>query len=440
MTVDIQSEAGRVIRRFIPLSTLPSAVFAKLCEQFDIEQAEEGRVLFKRGEACSDLFYLLDGAISLEIDGLNIETIAAGSESARFAIAHQIPRKVDVVARGRIQFLRLDADMMKSIKQAGYDENESTMMVEELEDNDDWVTTLLKSPIFRGLPPANLQRILMSLESIEFKAGSVVIRQGDPGDYYYIIKKGRGLISRKPTPNAKDIKLAQLADLDTFGEDALISGEPRNVSVTALTDMSMLRLGKEQFITLIKQPSLKYVNFDELQTYLKEGAELLDVRSSDEYNKAHLPQSINVPFFSLRMYLKTLNRQQPIIVVCNDGRSSESAAFLLLRNKFNALILKGGIAAVSAEQLKVPASFKIDDGIETGNFTEQERDATAMAQLESQRAQQESATLRQLANHLKAKCTTLEAEKNALELKYTTLLRQAEVLRGELEDLKKRRS
>lgn len=437
MAVDIQSEQAHIIRQLIPLSTLPASQFAELCGQLQIERAEPGAFLFKRGDEDSDLYFLLDGVIKLQTDTFPIETIKAGSDSARFAIAHQIPRKIDAVACSRIQFLRLNADMIKSEHEPPYQEIESTMMSEETGDDSDWMTTLLRSPIFRALPPANLQKILISLEEIQHEAGETIIRQGDPGDYYYVIKKGQVLISRKPSPHAKEIKLAQLGDLDTFGEDSLISGEPRNVSVTALTDTTLLRLNKKQFDNLIKQPTLKYVAMDSLQDLLDNGAELIDVRGGDEYKEYHLPKSTNVPFFSLRMHIKTLDRHHPVVVVCKDGRTSESAAFILQRFKFNALVLKGGMDGLKRSPPPTGrASFVIDDGTETSNLL-----GLSSEELSQEVPEEEAATpeedLNELVRQLKAKCQELEADKMTLELKCSSLARQLDQAKIELMKLKK---
>lgn len=224
------------------------------------------------------------------------------------------------------------------------------MFTEETQDDsDDWMSALLRSPIFQRLPPTNLQKILMSLEAVHFRKGEVIIEQGSMGDYYYLIKNGHCELTRKPTPNAKEIKLAQLATGDTFGEDALLSDAPRNVTITALTDISLLRLNKAQFVSLIKEPSLTFVDYTEMQKAMQQGATLLDVRTPDEYEKYHLEGSINEPFFSLRMQLKTLNRDKPIVVICGNGKTSEAAVFLLLRNKINAMLLKGGLAGINPE-------------------------------------------------------------------------------------------
>ena len=439
MAVDASSEEALIIRQLIPISRLPTQAFVNLCAQLQLQRAEQGTILFKRGDENRDLFYLLDGAINLQTDTFNIETIKAGSDSARFAIAHQVPRKVDAVANSRIQFLRLNADMMKMVNETSYEENESTMMVEDLEDGEDWMTALLKSPIFRALPPANLQKLLMSLQEVKYSAGDFIIKQGEPGDFYYIIKKGQAVISRKPSANAKEIKLAKLNDLDTFGEDALISGEPRSTSITADTDISLYRLPKEQFLSLIKQPTLKYIEMENLPELLIKGAVLIDVRGPDEFNDRHIPNSINVPYFSLRMYLKTLNRQQSIVVVCKDGKTSEMAAFILHQNKFNAFILKNGISGVSPDQLNTePASFTIDDGTETGNLVTPFTEAVSMPSAPTYQEESASEDMRKVVQQLKTKCSALEAEKMTLELKCASLARQLEKFKAEFEKMRGR--
>ncbi|MGZ8881717.1 MAG: cyclic nucleotide-binding domain-containing protein [Methylosarcina sp.] len=331
----------------------------------NIEEVTDG-TLFKRGDVDSNLIYLLSGKVILQADGLVIEAISANTEAARFALAHQIPRKIDAVAKGTVRFLRLDANKVNNLPPFEYKEDTSFMSVDEAEvSGDDWMTALLKLPVFQRLPPANLQKILMGLELVEYDKGVTVIEQGASGDYYYLIKSGQCLISRRPSASAKEIKLGVMDKGDTFGEDSLITGAPRTVTITALTDLSLLRLNKQQFISLIKEPSLKFVEYEELGNVGTQGGILMDIRAPDEYEKRHLESSVNFPFFSLRMQLKTLSRDKTIVVICADGKLSEAGAFLLLKNKFNALILKGGMAAVPAELVREFAQFTIDDGIET---------------------------------------------------------------------------
>jgi len=151
----------------------------------------------------------------------------------------------------------------------------------------DWMTALLKAPIFQRLPPINLQKILLKLEPIDFAKGEVIISQGSLGDYYYLVKSGQCLCTRQASPHAKAVNIRQLEAGDTFGEDALLSGRPRDLTITALTDMSLLRLNKERFVSLIKEPSLTFVSYSEMQQAIRQGAIVLDVRMPEDYAKQH---------------------------------------------------------------------------------------------------------------------------------------------------------
>ncbi|WP_081813323.1 cyclic nucleotide-binding domain-containing protein [Methylobacter tundripaludum] len=319
------------------------------------------------------------------------------------------------------------------------------MLIEETQDDaDDWMTALLRSPIFQRLPPTNLQKILMTLEAVHFSKGEIIVGQGSIGDYYYLIKNGQCELTRRPSPIAKEIRLAQLATGDTFGEDSLLSDAPRNVTITALTDISLLRLNKQHFVSLIKEPSLTFVTYVEMQAAIKQGAIVLDVRTPDDYENHHLDGSINEPFFSLRMQLKTLNRDQPIIVVCGDGKTSEAAVFLLLRHKINAMILIGGMAGVNsgpdhhiapANDLKVIADrpetirqqHEVQQPVE--NFISIQDNQTRLLQSEIE-------ALKMINQQLNDKCMKLEFDKQLAEKQARILHKQLEKLTQVLDKLK----
>lgn len=356
MSVDINSQDAHAIRKLAPLSTLSSAHFEALCMEIEIEKQNPGFVLFKRGDTVKDYVYLIEGEISLQSVEFSIETVSAHGEPVRFPLAHQIPRKIDAVALTPIRFCRVNVDSIHTPAEVyyKYEEEESGYSVtNETEANpDDWMTALLSSPVFRRLPPANLQKVLMTLVAVEYKRGATIIKQNDEGDYYYFIRQGNCLLTRKPAPNAKDIKLAQLHKYETFGEDALISGKPREATVVAASDVIVLRMDKEKFNTLIKEPIMDYIDFADAQQELQQQtAILLDVRDPDAYNALHVGGSQNMPFFSLRMMLKSLDRERKIILICSDGKLSEAAAFLLIKSGFIASVVKGGLNKIPQEIL-----------------------------------------------------------------------------------------
>jgi len=211
----------------------------------------------------------------------------------------------------------------------------------------DWMEYLLQSPIFQKLKPANLQQIMLKLEEVHYKKGEVIFNQGDEGDYFYLVREGRCTLGRKASERSKPVQLLELGENETFGEDSLLSGETRSLTVSALTDMMLSRIDKDSFINLIKIPVLIYIRQEEIAPEIANGAALLDIRPGHEYSKKHIKGARNIPFFSLRIHVQELKSASKVIVVCKDGALSEAAAFVLLKQKIEVCIVQDGMNGIT---------------------------------------------------------------------------------------------
>ena len=102
-------------------------------------------------------------------------------------------------------------------------------------------TGLLASlPIFAPLPLQTLERLASQLGELRLPAGTLILRQGDPGDRFYVIADGEVEIEgRRHGPGA------------FFGEIALLRDVPRTATVTAATDVRLLTLEREEFIAAV---------------------------------------------------------------------------------------------------------------------------------------------------------------------------------------------
>ena len=100
-------------------------------------------------------------------------------------------------------------------------------------------------PIFSPLPAPALERLASQLEPVEVSFGTEVIRQGDPGDRFYVIESGRFEVTVDGTPTA------ELGPGDFFGEIALLRNVPRTASVKALTDGKLQALGRHAFLNAV---------------------------------------------------------------------------------------------------------------------------------------------------------------------------------------------
>jgi len=208
-----------------------------------------------------------------------------------------------------------------------------------------WLDGLKKSQTFSRLSADKLAAALLKLEEVPVKLGDVVIRQKDPGDYFYIVKSGRYTVSRRTAPGQVEI-LAPLAEGDSFGEAALLSGEARNASIVADTDGVLLRLARRDFDTLVKTDLVRHVSLPQAERMVQDGARFLDVRRDTLGQRDVLDGALVIPVDQLRARIAEIDLQTLYIIYCLNGNLSETAAFVLGQRGYNVCVLKGGIGGL----------------------------------------------------------------------------------------------
>lgn len=338
-----------LLAQLVPLNGLGPDNLQELAGKVELAKIPKGKLVFKRGDTDKQHIYLLDGEIELIDEGNNqIKHLASDSSETRHPICNSQPRSHSCRALSDTEILRVDSnlvDIMLTWDQTG------TYQVEELDSSEDgqedWMSQILQCKAFHKIPPTNIQAMFMCMETVEFSPGEVVIKQGAEGDYFYVIKSGRALVTRATPSNPKGVKLAELSAGDSFGEEALISDAKRNATITMLTRGTLVRLSKENFIQLLNEPILNWVSYDEAsKLQAEENAQWLDVRLPSEFEKDHIPGSTHMPLIFLRIKYKTLDAGKKYILVCDTGRRSSAAAYLLAERGFDTYVLKDGLNGI----------------------------------------------------------------------------------------------
>ncbi|HXV40674.1 MAG TPA: cyclic nucleotide-binding domain-containing protein [Steroidobacteraceae bacterium] len=335
-----------VLKGFSPLDGLKRENLHALARKTRLQELDSGRVLFKEGEADRRTIYLVSGEVELRVGDRTVSLLRAGTPEARIAIGPGQPRRFTARALSDITFIAMDSELLDVLitwDQTGtYEVNE--ISGGGVADADDWMTVLLQTKAFHRIPPANLQALFMRMQHVACKAGETVIKQGAEGDYFYVITKGSAVVTRETPMNRDGLKLAELGVGESFGEEALISDGKRNATVTMLTDGALVRLGKADFNELLNEPLLHWVDLEHARELITRGARWLDVRLPSEYEGFHLDGAISVPLYFIRLKVKTLDPKVPYVLVCDTGRRSSAAAFLLSERGFDAYCLQGGLS------------------------------------------------------------------------------------------------
>jgi CRP-like cAMP-binding protein len=335
----------QLLKTLAPLDGLKRDNLAALAKKVVVRTLTAGRTLFKEGDSDKRTVWVVGGMVEIKEADRTIAMVRGGTPEARTPLYPEIPRRVTARAVDEINYLSIDSDLLDVMitwDQTGTYEVAELQALEG-EGSDDWMTTLLSTKAFHRIPPANIQAIFMRLQRVPYRAGDVIIKQGDEGDFFYVIVSGKCTVTRETPLNKEGIKLAELGVGDTFGEEALIAEAKRNATVTMLADGVLMRLNKQDFRELMNEPLLQWVSYDRAREIIARGGRWLDVRLPSEHQNLSIENSLNIPLYFIRLKLNTLDAKVPYVVYCDTGRRSSAAAYILVERGFDAYVLTGGL-------------------------------------------------------------------------------------------------
>jgi MFS family permease len=107
------------------------------------------------------------------------------------------------------------------------------------------VALLRQVAFFRPLPFASIEHLASELQSAIYEPGDVIVREGEPGERFYMIVEGRARASKDGR------QLNEMAAPDSFGEIALLRRIPRVVTITATSRLQARILAREEFLAAV---------------------------------------------------------------------------------------------------------------------------------------------------------------------------------------------
>ncbi|MGR3317627.1 MAG: sigma 54-interacting transcriptional regulator, partial [Candidatus Anammoxibacter sp.] len=157
---------------------------------------------------------------------------------------------------------------------------ESTLQKDE---NIDYISILKNIPEFSLTDPEHLQKLASIVNIKEYPSGSIVFRENEMGDAFYIILSGEIKVF---VNNEEDVEvtLLMLYSTDSFGEIGFITGKPRSASAKTVKDSKLLVIKKNDFDEVLEhEPALTKTFINILGNRLKTGNE----RAFEQSNRKH---------------------------------------------------------------------------------------------------------------------------------------------------------
>lgn len=223
----------------LPVHTLEAmAARARLCS------VKSGSFAVRQGESGGEFFIVRSGALHVvkELESGRRETVAQLSQGDGFgelALFGDGRRQATVRAVSDVTLVALDKDALAgALAATGVDARDVTR----------WLTLtreLRRSPLFAGMSASEVARFIRQARPEHLSRGTVLIREGDDGDRFYVCVAGKLGVTQG------DRALAELGPGSYVGEMALLSGGPRVATVTALDETDVLSLDRATFLSTL---------------------------------------------------------------------------------------------------------------------------------------------------------------------------------------------
>lgn len=341
--------SSQSLKRYSYFSGLSEAALTELAKRLEVVQLPAGTLVIKQGTPPDAFYFVSQGEVEVTKvtklgQSAKIVVIGSGEGFGEIALLTCSHRNSSVSAKTDVTLFRLPKRDFEEVIMT--DSAFTSMLVRKIQDYA--VYNRLKSyQPFALLEPEKMLALTDRLIEKSFSPGEVIIRQGDPGDFYYVIKSGSVEILVKKKGVMEEQCVAVLSEGESFGEEALIRGQKRNATVRALMRTAVLMLDKADFDRILKGSFLEYVYSEDIERMSEEektGYIFLDARIRPEYDEEHIAGAINIPLEVLRQKYRELDLSKEYCTYCTNDTRGMAAAFLLKSQGFMAKNLRGGLS------------------------------------------------------------------------------------------------
>lgn len=227
----MRAELNPHLSLFEPFSALNRAELEVVARHARRLLIPKGRWLLRPGRSLRGHHFLVRGSVATTRPPA---VVSAGQPAARKAL---YPGAAGLRTLSDCEFLQVPAAVFDLLEQ-----DYASPLIVVAEATDCWQSRFLGSELMASLPPVLWQRLLNGLAPVVYSRRGWVIREGDGNaDSCFVLTAGTARVLRAGRT------LARLAPGDLFGEDALITREPRNASVQMEVDGSAMALAAADF-------------------------------------------------------------------------------------------------------------------------------------------------------------------------------------------------
>ncbi|MFV1984345.1 MAG: cyclic nucleotide-binding domain-containing protein [Thiohalomonadales bacterium] len=223
-----------------------------LLDHGNVRHVNEGEILCQQHQVDNKLYIIIMGEVEVseerEREQFVLAHLSTGELFGEISAMFNTPRVSTVRISKPSVVLELDGEIMQQLvlrNAALYDAIISRYRNRITE------TALRSVSVFRHLPRSTLSSLQDNASIVSVPVGSSIVQEGEPGDALYIIIHGTAKVSH--ADHNRKLNLAILQSGEYFGEWSLLTGAPRTATVSALTQVDMVRVDSASFLKFIQE-------------------------------------------------------------------------------------------------------------------------------------------------------------------------------------------
>jgi putative peptide zinc metalloprotease protein len=231
------------------LREMPFAPREAIVAELQLQRYRPGAYVVRQGELGTHFFLVRTGCAEVvQVDAAGwpreLAVLGRGDYFGELALLDQQPRSASVRALEALEVYALEREAFERLLAPHL--REYGLTAQRIAERSE----LARMSLFRLTAPTELDPILDRLAAEEAPAGTVIIRQGEPGDRFYLVRRGRVEVHVRDADGTEQV-LGQLGPGAYFGEMALLSDAPRSATVRALEPVALWSLDKASFHELL---------------------------------------------------------------------------------------------------------------------------------------------------------------------------------------------
>lgn len=268
----LKKELGEYIKACKLFQPLSEEGYQFLSAHFTTVEFQRGEIIFQHGEVPNAFYIIVEGRVLLTAPAASgeLEIIKNLSEGA-------LVGEVGVLTR---QIRTLTAQALNAVKLLKITKADYQTFRDKYAPSDDMATLVKTCKLFAVLSDDEYTRLVSEFEKVRLVENEILFYQGEPSEGLFVVIHGR-LLASLATASGIDKIVGTVERGETVGELGALSGQPRSLTIKAMSDCTLLKLSTEDFKNYCsRHPAILFEMVDALIARSQKTISLLSERKS----------------------------------------------------------------------------------------------------------------------------------------------------------------